>query len=173
MLMDAPEINHLTGTIIGAAVEVHRVLGPGLLESIYGTCLQFELAQRKLRFVIQRAVPVTYKSVPLDAKYRVDLIVGDLVVVEIKAVEGLTGVHKAQVLTYLKLTGCPAGLLINFNVARLVDGVSRLINPFPTSRDSGGDGDNGLTRRNGATETERSKRFRSQTAQDLRRKSDN
>ena len=92
-------------------------------------CLQFELTARKLRFVTQRAVPIVYKGMALDAKYRIDLLVEDLVVVELKSVERLLPVHQAQVLTYMGLTGCPAGLLINFNVAKLVDGVKRLISP--------------------------------------------
>lgn len=126
MLVEAP-FNHQTHEIIGAAIEVHRVLGPGLLESTYLACLQFELAARHLRFVTERAVPIVYKGVKLDTSYRVDLIVEDVVVVEVKSVAASVAVYEAQVLTYMKLTGCPAGLLINFNVPRLVDGVSRLI----------------------------------------------
>ena len=126
MLVDAP-FNAITGQIIGAAIEVHRILGPGLLESTYMPCLQFELAERKLRFVTQRAVPIVYKEMPLNSVYRIDLVVEDLVVVEIKSVEHLMPVHQAQVLTYLTLVGCPAGLLINFNVPKLIDGVKRLI----------------------------------------------
>ena len=106
MLIEAP-FNTVTGEILSAAIEVHRALGPGLLESNYMPCLQFELAARNLRFVTQRAVPIVYKGLRLDAGYRIDLIVED---------------------TYLHLTGCPAGLLINFNVPRLMDGVKRLIN---------------------------------------------
>jgi len=128
MLIDAP-FNAITGQIIGAAIEVHRILGPGLLESTYMPCLQFELAARQLRLVVQRAVPVVYKGIALDTSYRVDLIVEDLVVVELKSVDRLLPVHQAQVLTYMGLTGCPAGLLINFNVPKLTDGVRRLINP--------------------------------------------
>ncbi|OFW17837.1 MAG: GxxExxY protein [Acidobacteria bacterium RIFCSPLOWO2_02_FULL_65_29] len=130
MLIDNQRLNDLTGSILSAGIEVHRVLGPGLLESIYIACLQYELATRGLRFVSQQAVPVVYKSVKLDSVYRVDLVVEDLVVVEVKSVDAIAPVHKAQVLTYLKLTGCPAGLLINFNAARLMDGVKRLINPL-------------------------------------------
>ena len=128
MLADAP-FNRTTGEIIGAAIEVHRLLGPGLLESVYVSCLQYELTARRLRFVSQHAVPVVYKEAVLGAAYRIDLIVEDLVVVEVKAVERLLAVHQAQVLTYLGLTRCPAGLLVNFNVAKLTDGVKRLINP--------------------------------------------
>ena len=127
MLVDAP-FNTVTGQIIGAAIEVHRVLGPGLLESTYMPCMQFELAARSLRYVAQRAVPIVYKTIALDSSYRVDLIVEDVVVVEMKSVDRLLPVHQAQVLTYMGLTGCPAGLLITFNVPTLIDGVQRLIN---------------------------------------------
>ena len=129
MLLDNGPLNDVTREIIGAAIEVHRVLGPGLLESIYQPCLQFELAGRGLRFIVQQPVPILYKATRLQAVYRVDLIVEDLVIVEIKCVDVIGPVHKARVLTYLRLTGTPAGLLINFNVVRLIDGVKRLINP--------------------------------------------
>ena len=127
-MSDEPHLNLVTGQIIGAAIEVHRSIGPGLLESTYMQCLQFELAGRNLRFVVQRPVPILYKGVQLDANYRIDLLVEDLVVVEVKSLECLLPVHQAQVLTYMRLTDCPAGLLINFNVPKLVDGVKRLIN---------------------------------------------
>ena len=122
-------IDVITGQIIGAAIEVHRALGPGLLESTYRRCLRFELAARGLQFVAELAVPILYKGQDLDADYRVDLVVEQLVVVEIKSVESLLPVHDAQALTYMRLTSSPAGLLINFNVPKLVDGVRRLINP--------------------------------------------
>src|SRR5882672_11272061 len=122
MFIDPSTFSHVTRKIIGAAIEVHRTLGPGLLESIYQPCLQLELASRKIRFVAQRPIPIVYKGMPLDASYRVDLIVEDLVVVEVKAVAALAPIHEAQGLTYMRLTGCPAGLLINFNVPLLVDG---------------------------------------------------
>ena len=122
-------VDVITGHIIGAAIEVHRILGPGLLESTYMPCLQLELATGKLRFVAERVVPIRYKGLELDAKYRIDLLVEDVVVVEVKSVDSLLPVHQAQGLTYLRLIGCPAGLLINFNVSRLIDGVKRLINP--------------------------------------------
>lgn len=128
MLVEAT-FNVITGQIIGAAIEVHRALGPGLLESTYMPCLQFELAARSLRFVAEQSVPIVYKGMTLETKYRVDFIVEDVVVVELKSVDRLLPVHQAQVLTYMGLTGCPAGLLINFNVARLIDGVKRLIRP--------------------------------------------
>src|SRR5262245_46167890 len=109
MLLDNPRLNEITGGILGAAIEVHRTLGPGLLESIYAPCLHFELATQGLRYVAQRAVPITYKSIRLEAAYRLDLIVEDLVVVEIKSVDLISPVHRAQLLTHLRLTGCPAG----------------------------------------------------------------
>ena len=128
MQIDA-RCNFITSEIIGAAIEIHRALGPGLLESPYASCLKYELCQRPLRFASEVTVPLTYKGKELGACYRVDLIVENLVVVEVKAVETVLPVHKAQVLTYLKLTACPLGLLINFNEARLIDGVYRLVNP--------------------------------------------
>ena len=127
MLIDAP-FNSVTSEIIAAAIEVHRGIGPGLLESTYMPCLQYELAARNLRFVTQRAIPIVYKEIALDASYRLDLLVEDLVVVEVKSVERLLPVHQAQVLTYMRLTGFPAGLLINFNAPKLIDGVRRLVN---------------------------------------------
>jgi len=129
MLLDTSEFDDITGRINAAAIEVHRTLGPGLLESVYIPCLHYELTARKLRFVSQRKVPVTYKGLTLDACYRMDLIVEDLVVVEVKCVAALLPVHEAQLLTYMRLTECPAGLLINFNVSRLMDGVKRKLNP--------------------------------------------
>ena len=133
MLTDTP-LNAITGQILGAAIEVHRNLGPGLLESTYMPCLQFELAADRLQFVAQRTVPILYKGRELDAKYRIDLLVEDLVVVEVKSLDQILGVHEAQVLTYMRLTGSPAGLLINFNVAKLIDGVTRLMNPMTFGR---------------------------------------
>ena len=139
MLIDA-SYNTLTGQILSAAIEVHRTLGPGLLESTYMPCLQFELGARKLRFVTQRSVPIVYKGMRLDAGYRLDLIVEDAVVVEVKSLPTLLAVHQAQVVTYLRLTGCPAGLLINFNVPRLMDGVKRLLHPRPAGNADPADG---------------------------------
>jgi GxxExxY protein len=127
MLVDAT-FNVITHQIIGAAIEVHRILGPGLLESTYMPCLQYELAARKLRFLAERPVPVVYKGMELDTKYRIDLLVEDVVIVEVKSIDSLLTVHQSQVLTYMRLTQCPAGLLINFNVAKLIDGVKRLVN---------------------------------------------
>ena len=129
MPVDVLEFNDITRQILAAAIEVHRTIGPGLLESIYTQCLHYELAARRLRFVAQRSVPIVYKRIPLGERYRIDLIVEDRVVVEVKSVAVLLPVYQAQVLTYMAITGCPAGLLINFNAPRLMDGVKRLINP--------------------------------------------
>jgi GxxExxY protein len=117
----------LTEKIIGAAIEVHRALGPGLLESIYQTCLAHEIALRGLRFEKEKPLPVEYKGIKLESGYRLDFVVADKVVVELKAVDSIHDVHKAQLLTYLKLTGCKVGLLLNFNSAVLKDGIERLI----------------------------------------------
>ena len=119
--------NALSKEIIGAAIEVHRLLGPGLLESAYEQCLAHEFSTRGIPFELQKAIPVEYKGVKLDCGFRADFLVGGLVVVELKAVERLTKVHEAQVLTYLKLTGCRLGLLLNFNEWRMGDGIKRLV----------------------------------------------
>ena len=108
-------------------------LGPGLLEAVYVCCLRFELPAQGLHFVTERTVPIVYKGMSTGAFYRVDLIVEDLVVVEVKSIAAVLPVHQSQVLTYMGLAECPAGLLINFNVPRLMDGVKRLINPRATN----------------------------------------
>ena len=115
----------MTAQIIGCAIEVHRALGPGLLESAYEQCMAHELSLRGLRFGMQVPIPVLYKGLPLDCAYKADLIVESDVVVELKSVDSITPIHQAQLLTYLKLTGTRVGLLINFNVRRLVDGLTR------------------------------------------------
>jgi GxxExxY protein len=121
------EINQLTEKIIGAAIEVHRHLGPGLLESTYESCLAYELANLGLCVEQQKAIPVIYKDVKLEQGYRIDLLVEDVVIVELKVVEEINAVHEAQVLSYLKLSGCPAGLLLNFNVKLLKQGIRRFV----------------------------------------------
>ena len=126
MLIEA-KFNAITHQILAAAIEVHRILGPGLLESAYMQCLLYELHAGNLRYVTQRAIPLVYKGIHLDDNYRVDLIVEDTVVVEVKAVTVMLPVHEAQTLTYMKLTNCPAGLVINFSLPKLMDGVSRLV----------------------------------------------
>lgn len=118
--------NAFSNIIIGAAIDVHRAIGPGLLESVYEECLAYELISRQIAFERQKALPVQYKSVHLECGFRLDLLVGGLVVVEIKAVEHLAPIHEAQVITYLKLTGCKLGLLLNFNVIRLRQGIKRI-----------------------------------------------
>jgi GxxExxY protein len=115
----------ITSDIIGAAIEVHRALGPGLLESAYQAAMCRELSLRKIQFIQQVDMPLTYKGVNLDCGYRIDLIVADVVAVELKAVQEILPVHEAQLLTYLRLTGFRVGLLINFNVAALKNGIRR------------------------------------------------
>jgi GxxExxY protein len=117
----------LTYQIIGAAIMVHRVLGPGLLESVYEECLAYELNNRSLPFERQKPIPVIYGEVRLECGFRIDLLVNDEVVVELKTVENVLPIHEAQILTYLRLSGCRKGLLINFNVPMLVDGIKRFI----------------------------------------------
>jgi len=119
--------DELSNQIIGAAIEVHRHLGPGLLESAYQQCLAHEFRERRIPFELEKPVPVEYKGVRLDCGFRLDFLVDGLVVVELKAVDQLTPVHDAQVLTYLRLTGCRLGLLLNFNEWRLADGIKRLV----------------------------------------------
>ena len=119
--------NKLTEKVIGCAIKVHTELGPGLLESAYEECLYFELNKSGIYAEKQKPLPLKYFDVNLECGYRVDLFIENKLVVEIKSCETLTDVHKAQVLTYLKLSGCKLGLLINFNVTKLVNGVKRLI----------------------------------------------
>ena len=120
-------INELTGKIIGASFKVHSALGPWLLESSYKECLFYELSKEGLFVEKEKALPLVYEEIKLDIGYRLDLFVENKVVVEIKSIEAFTDVHTAQVLTYLKLTRCKVGLLINFNVADLKKGIKRLI----------------------------------------------
>ena len=120
--------NAITGAIIGAAMEVHNLLGPGLLESAYEECLAREFELRGIHYDRQKAVPVVYKDVKLDCGYRIDLVVEGHVVVELKAVENLAKIHEGIVLTYLRLSGCRIGLLINFNVLTLKEGIRRFRN---------------------------------------------
>ena len=133
-------VNSITQAIIGDAIAVHRELGPGLLESCYEECLALLLLRRGLKVERQIALPAHFRGVLLDAAYRVDLLVENQVVVELKTTTGLDAVHVAQLNTYLKFSGCRAGLLINFNVTRLVDGLRRVVRdydgPSPTSQRS-------------------------------------
>jgi GxxExxY protein len=125
------QYNRITDAVIGAAVEVHRQLGPGLLESSYEACLAYELIQRGLKVERQKELPLRYKAVALDCGYRLDLLIEDCVVVEVKATEQMTPLYEAQLLSYLRLSGCKVGLLINFNSTTLLGGVRRLVNGFP------------------------------------------
>lgn len=124
------DLNATTEQIIGSAIEVHRALGPGLLESAYEECLACEMTFRGVRFERQWHLPVAYKGVQLDCGYRLDFLVGKSIVVELKAVEMLQPVHEAQMLTYLKLGGWPIGLLMNFNVPVLRRGIKRIVLDF-------------------------------------------
>jgi GxxExxY protein len=129
MLTDPFSTNRITSTIIGSAIRVHRATGPGLLESVYSPCLVFELRESGLSVALQYPIPLVYHGIRLDAGYRADMVVDDTVLVELKSVESLAPIHTAQMLTYLKLSSKPVGLLINFNVPVLKDGVKRVLNP--------------------------------------------
>lgn len=120
--------NQITEKIIGCAIKVHSTLGPGLLESVYQQCLFYELKKTGLRVEKEKPLPVFYEEVVLDCGYRLDLVVESRVIVELKSVESLSDIHLAQMLTYLKLSGCEIGLLINFNVTQLIKGIKRVIN---------------------------------------------
>ena len=121
------DLNKITEKILGAAIAVHRELGPGLLESAYEACLAYELVESGLHVEKQKALPITYRGINLDCGYRLDLLVEDAVIVELKAVERLEAIHEAQLLSYLKLSQCPVGLLLNFNVIELRQGIRRLV----------------------------------------------
>lgn len=122
-----PEFGPLTHAIIGAAIEVHRMLGPGLLESAYEECLCRELNLRELNYERQVPLPVVYKGLKLECGYRLDIVVNRSVILEIKSVEALSPIHEAQLLTYLKLSGIRVGLLLNFNSIVLKDGLKRFV----------------------------------------------
>ncbi|OGP58526.1 MAG: GxxExxY protein [Deltaproteobacteria bacterium RBG_13_61_14] len=126
--IDIEALNDLSGKIVDAAIEVHRHLGPGLLESAYESCLARELSQRGLEIQRQVELPIHYKGEQLEVSFRIDILVQDLIIVEIKAVEQILGVHEAQVITYLKLSGCPLGLLLNFNTKLMKNGIRRFRN---------------------------------------------
>lgn len=122
------ELNEITEKVIGCAIKVHRALGPGLLESTYEVCLAHELVKEGLKVKTQVALPVVYDGLRLDAGYRIDMLVEDAVIVELKSIESLHLIHEAQVISYLKLSGKKIGLLINFNVKLLKGGIKRLVN---------------------------------------------
>ena len=124
--LEKPE-NQIAQTVIGASIEVHRHLGPGLLEKAYGACLSRELAARNIRFLKEMPIPVTYKGQTLDCGFRADMLVEDRVLIEIKSVAAVIDIHKAQALTYLKLTGLRLCLILNFNVVLLRDGTERVV----------------------------------------------
>ena len=122
------DINVLTGKVIGAAIEVHKQLGPGLLESAYEECLCHEFQLREIAYIRQKSLPIEYKGVKLDCGYRLDIVVEDLVLLELKSCDKIEDIHRAQLLTYLKLSGLKLGLIINFNVPVLRDGIIRVVN---------------------------------------------
>jgi len=130
-MQEKDRLDLITRRIIGAAIEVHRRLGPGLLESAYEACLAFELRQLGFKIEQQKPLPVVYKDVKLDCGYRLDLVIENSVVVEVKAVERLAPIHDAQLLSYLRLSGKKVGLLINFHVRVLKNGPKRIVNEFP------------------------------------------
>ena len=121
------EFEELSNRVIGCAIEVHRNLGPGLLESTYEQCLAHEFSLNDIHFRMQHPLPVQYKGINMDCGYRVDLLVEEALILELKSVEAIAGIHQAQLLTYMKLAGIKTGLLINFNVARLADGIKRFV----------------------------------------------
>ena len=124
------DLNKLSNTIIGAAIEVHKTLGPGLLESAYEQCLCHELNLRNVSFERQKELPVVYKQVKLDCGYRLDVLVEGNIILELKSCEKLESIHKAQLLTYLKLSGKTLGLIMNFNTTVMKDGIIRVVNDF-------------------------------------------
>ena len=122
------DINELSKRIIGSAIEVHKLLGPGLLESAYEECLCHELRLQSLSFERQKPLPVKYKGIKLDCGYRLDVVVEDTIILELKSCEKIEPIHKAQLLTYLKLSGIKLGLLLNFNVTLMREGIVRIVN---------------------------------------------
>ncbi len=135
-MQETEKLDQLSHRIIGAAIEVHRHLGPGLLESAYELCLVFELKHLGVKVEEQKPLPVVYKEVRLDCGYRLDLVVEDEIIVEIKAVEKLLPIHEAQLLSYLRLAHKRVGLLMNFHVPVLKNGLKRIVNEFPDSAPS-------------------------------------
>ena len=121
------KFDELSNRVIGCAIEVHRELGPGLLESTYEQCLAHELKLNGIEFTLQQALPVKYKGLHLDCGYRVDVLVQNELILELKSVEAITGIHQAQLLTYMKLANIQTGLLLNFNVTKLKDGMKRFV----------------------------------------------
>jgi len=125
------KLNKITETIIGVAINIHRALGPGLLESAYEACMVYDLIKAGLKVEQQKPLPIVYRGVKLECGYRLDLMIANEVIVEIKSVEKLLPIHQAQLMSYLKLSDCKVGLLINFNVKVLKNGIKRVVNNFP------------------------------------------
>lgn len=123
-------INNISNKIIGAALEVHKILGPGLYESVYEECLCFELEKLGLKFQRQKIIPVLYKGNKLEKGFRVDILVEDSIIVEIKAVNAILPIHEAQVISYLKMSNLWLGIIVNFNVTRLKEGIKRIVNGY-------------------------------------------
>ena len=129
--LTADQLNQITSTIIGAAINVHRALGPGLLENTYLPCLCYELETAKVGFELQKALPLVYRGVRIECAYRADLVVEGAVLVEVKAIEALAPIHERQLRTYLKLADCTVGLLLNFGALTMKAGTKRMANGFP------------------------------------------
>ena len=127
-MSEREELNKITEAIIGAAIDVHKALGPGLLESAYIACLVYELIERGYKATREVPLPLIYKGVKIDSGYRLDIFVNDKVIIEVKSVERLAPVHDAQIISYLKIANCKVGLLINFNVKMVKDGIRRFVN---------------------------------------------
>ncbi len=127
---DSERINFLTEKIIGCAIEVHKAIGPGLLESAYEECLCYELAQNGLKFERQIPLPVVYKGVRLDCGYKLDVIVEDTIIIELKAVDRIIAIHEAQLLSYLRMLDLRVGLILNFHSSVLKEGIKRIVNRF-------------------------------------------
>ena len=131
MIIKREHINRLSSQVIGAAIEVHKILGPGLLESAYEECLAHELHLRGVSFERQKLLPLVYKGERLDCGYRLDLVVENTIILELKSCDTIEPIHKAQVLTYLRLSGLNLGLLLNFNVPVMREGIVRVVNELP------------------------------------------
>jgi GxxExxY protein len=138
------ELNEISGRIIAAALKIHTAIGPGVLESVYQTCLLHELKKARLAVRAQAALPVIYDGLHLESGYRIDLLVEDTVIVELKCVEALLPIHKAQLLTYLRLANKPLGLLLNFNVVHLREGIKRVLNNRYRRAIAAAQGDNSM-----------------------------
>ncbi|MFC1537830.1 GxxExxY protein [Candidatus Latescibacterota bacterium] len=123
-------INDITEKVIGTAINIHRELGPGLLESTYEACMLYDLADSGLKVENQKTLPIVYKNIEINSGYRLDLLVENKVIIELKSVEKVLPIHKAQLMSYLKLSGCTVGLLINFNVEILKNGIYRIVNGY-------------------------------------------